>query len=303
MRKQQFLKDVGGTLHFDCLEGRPSAATLTIKTPAGNDLPTAIDEASATITAVDTTVTSWASATPKQVVLASVSGCRVGSKYLITTALGRVGIVEVEAIDTAALTVHLQQPSPWALASGDAFEGIRISYAIVAGNAATTDLNYRAQWAYTVRGVAYQKAQLFDVVRAVPYRVADNPGLKRHAPKLVDEFQLSAVGQQGDWAEWLDEAFDGVLYDLEQKRNWAHTFIDMGIFERVTYERVLLLLADQGYCPVGEDVTEYYRRRERLYNAAFGKMLSSVPWVDSSEDLIVDADEELLCLSSSVLRR
>ena len=187
LRKQRIIEDKAGTIYFDCPEGRPSVATVTVKTNKGGDLPdAAVEDANATIDTVTTTIAAgWVATAPRTVPLASATGVTVGRDYLITTAAGREEWVHITALSGTTATVR--STPGFDLTTGDTFVGTRLTIAITAANAATRAHNYRCAWEYTVGGVQYEGENLFDIVRTPPKNPATTAGARGYAPELLSE--------------------------------------------------------------------------------------------------------------------
>lgn len=291
MRKQQLLVDTAGIVYFDCPEGRPSAATVTIKTSGGSALPTAVSAASATIDSVNTTIATWSDSTPQQCTVASATGITVGRQYLITTATGQKCFVKVRHVVSGTKTVYFEQDAPFDLAAADTFVGTRISYAIIAANTATADLNYRCTWVYTVSSVSYTRNSLFDVVRVLPYNTATSDGFRAYAPDLTEEFELSAASD-GDWTRRLTAAYDKVLFDLDQRGTWPNLLLDMQQLEYCVYERALYELAET-HIPSAFNgfPQDWLKVRAKRYDDTMAQLLQAPSWYDENDDQIEDAGD------------
>ncbi len=289
MRKQQLIKDVAGTVFWDCPEGRPSAATVTIVDKAGAALPTPVSGATATIDAVNTTVATWSASTPRQATLTAITGVVVGRAYLVTTAIGEKCLMRVKGLVVSTKTVYFYHDPPADLTAGDTFVGTRISIAVVIANTATAAMNFRCSWSYTVSSVAYKHDSLFDVWRVLPVNVATEAGLRRHAPDLTDRWHISALSEGSTWADRLEQAFESVLWDIEQdgavlKCPLANALIDQQQLERCVYERLLSDMANSGFAPPGSSWTgdEWSKKRFAIYMSTLRKLESSITWVDDT---------------------
>lgn len=294
MRKLQLLKGVAGSIWFDAPEGRASAATVSIVAADGTALPTPVVAAAATVDAVTTTIASWSASTPAQATLAAITNIVIGRSYLITNHLGESAPVTVKGVDTAGKVVYFWHPLPFPIVGAACpFVGTRLSFAVVAANTATAKLNFVATWAYTV-GSAYRRETLYDVCRMVPYMQATHAGLKKYAQGLVSAWEISAT-PQGSWLPWLEEAWEEILTEIEAKGNRANAMMDMGQMERVTYERVLLALAERTFLPVAyaDQPDTWIKLRRDRYAAAMQTLLQCATVYDEDEDGVVETDETL----------
>ena len=299
MTKQQLLRDRAGTLHYDVLVGRPTAATVTIKRPGGSDLPTAVDEATATIDTVNTTITD-SDATADSITVASATGIEVGRTYLIRTAKGETSSPEVVGVD--GTTVYLDDLPAFDLTSGDEFLGTRISYPLDATQTVTANLNYRASWIYTVNGSETLEHTAFDIVRSIPRNYATDGGFRRHAGALATEFELS-VGES--WGRPIEEGFNHVIRDVYARDGAPNAIIDWSQFETVVYDAVLLRLAQQSHVPPARsnDPAAYVEERAAIYAQALAGAMMSVSWYDEDQDLVVDEGESNTNRFFAVLRK
>lgn len=295
MRKQHLLEDTAGTVYYDIPQGRPSAYTVTIKDRDNANLPNAaVSGATATLDAVNTTVTAWSADTPAQVTLTAITNIARNRTYLLTNAIGETAMLKVKGIDSSGKIVYFYEDCPITLAASDAFQGTRISYVVTALNAAESKLNYRCQWMYTVSSVAYQVQQSFDIVKVIPYNPATSDGLRQYAPALAKQFELSATRNSGDWTERLATSFEKVLFDMEQRGDYAKAIIDWGQWDYAVYERLLLQLAKEDYIPNNYDgiPSEWVGLRQTEYSNVFQQTTQSISWYDDDADFVVDGDEE-----------
>jgi hypothetical protein len=289
VRKQQLTKGVAGSVFWDCPEGRPSSGTVTIVDKAGTALPVPISGATATVDSVNTTVSAWSASTPRQATLASITGVVVGRSYMITTAIGEKMLMRIKGLVVSTKVVYFFHDPPSDLAAGNVFVGVRISIAVVALNTATAAQNFRASWTYTVSSVVYYHDCLFDVWRVLPVNVATEAGLRRHAPDLTDRWHISALGEGTTWADRIDQAYESVLWDIEQrgpalKCPLANAMIDQQQLERAVYERVISDMSSAGFAPSGSSWTgdEWSKKRYAIYMATMRALESSITWVDDT---------------------
>jgi len=297
LRKQRIIEDKQATIYFDAPEGRASAATVTVKTALGQDLPdSAVEDESATIDSVSTTIAAgWDSDDPRSIPVASATGITVDRDYLITTAGGRTEWVRVVAISGSDLTV--QSTPGFDLTTGDAFVGTRLTYVITAANAADRAHDYRAVWEYTVSSIAYDGENVYDVVRTPPKNPANTAGLRKYAPELVNEWN-EILDENYDLQDRIDDAFDRVIVSMQSRspddNTWADAIVQWSQCERSVYERVLLDLALAGYIPpaFNEQGDIWIDRRELEYKEAIEEWTRKIIWYDANDDRIQGAGEE-----------
>jgi len=297
MRKLRLVVDRAGTVYLDCPQGRPSAAvgvapTVTIKTPANADLPTAVSGASATLGVVDTTLSAWSASAPRDLVLTSDTGVVVGEVYLVTDAAGRRTRVHVVGLNAATNTAYLADRPEFDLAAGATFQSTRISYSLPAAQVATRALNYRVEWTYTVGGIAYLVYTLYDVVRHDIINPASVQGIRDYRPELASAWE-DLLGQDRGYTRRIDDAFWRLVDEIESRseKPWCHAVIDWLQCEYAVYERVLLDLAEGGFIPAAFDATSWLDMRRREYVAARDRWIGAIRWLDEDDDLVVDATE------------
>lgn len=298
MRKCQIRKDTGGIIWYDCPEGRPTTATIGIKTPDNAALPTPVSGAAATVDSVSTTVTSWSASAPDEIVVGSVTGILVDRQYRATNAKGEHADVKVRGIVGSTKTVYLYDDCPIPLANADTFVGTRLSYAVTAGNAATADLNYRATWGYTIGTTGYTPDTVYDVVRMLLINRATESGLRMYRPSLISKWRVPATGD-GCWSQRIEQAWEEALLDIEQRHTeapgaFANALVDQGQLEFLVYERVLYDMADEGMLPPGGGWTgdEWRKKRWLEYQDKLSQFDAKIVWVDADGNAAVGTGEE-----------
>jgi len=171
---------VGGSLIWDCPEGRPDSVTsVTVFAAAESDDGTAegATTGSAAIEAnPDTTFdgdSGDGQADPRVCAIAATTGIVVGREYLLETATGLREWAEVVAID-AGVSATVRHPLSNAYVAADTFVSTRITIAID-GTWAADENNvsdsisphsgYRVRWVYVVDGTTCVHDSYFDLLR------------------------------------------------------------------------------------------------------------------------------------------
>ena len=259
---QEIVKDVGGTLTHDAVEGRASAATCTLRKPDTSTLATP----TVTIDAVNTTLNGAASAGDTTVTLTSASGAAVGRSYLLTS-LGRSEWFRVRAINGAVLT--LMDPLAYAHADSSPVVGTRMTFPVTAGNAATLGEGYEYHLTYTVDSVQRVVVEQWDVVRQVwPEAIVAAWEFRRMAGELGEALMEATARTGEDFAVEIANATEDVRGDLLSRyrvkpsrlRAWA-------AFKPAVVWRVLLNWAN-----LGENVPGLYQETpERWQEHAQGE--------------------------------
>ena len=302
MRKQQIQVDAAATLWFRVPDGRPSAAIVSITRASGAALSPVVTGESATIDSASSTISSWSSDSPKLVVVADSSAFRPNRIYRLTNGYGQTSDVDVIGVDHATDTLLLGDDPPWDLAAGHTVQSTWVSLDLLATQTAEPEANYQAQWTVTVGGEAFKHQEPFDVVRQIPYMVATPAGLYRYSPGLIKDWEVSAT-ENGDWNPRLQEAFERILDDLDALGLRAHLLMDWLQVEKVTYEAVLLKLADESFVPSGGydgQGEAWNKTRTQAYGRAFGKLRTNLESYDANNDGKPDEDRSWVQGSVSV---
>lgn len=197
---------------------RASDPSVTVyPTGAGDDGPTeAATSGSASVDAVDTTLTDDVDAGSQDLPLDDVTDIVRGRRYLITNAAGLSEHVDVIGVGT---TVRLQRPLVHDYASGAAFQGTRISIALddtwVANRSKLTDTGdssgYRARWVYTVAGLIQLAVTYFDLVRYPARSLVTGQDIDNRYPGWLDRLPPDHRENQG--ASMIDSAFEAIKLD------------------------------------------------------------------------------------------
>lgn len=127
MSHHVLVKDRGGTLETEFLEGQPATCTVSVFAVVDGSLETVVDEASATVDTVSTTLAEMANQGDTRVKVASASGIVVGRLYKIG-ADGATASENVRVRDVQGTWIHLTQPLTSTHASAATFKGLRVSY-------------------------------------------------------------------------------------------------------------------------------------------------------------------------------
>jgi len=283
------------TLEFQALEGRPTAATLTIKTCDLLDLTTAVVDATATVDPVNTTVDAACGKSqdnPRQIKLAATTSIRIGGRYLLTGAQGseRAEIMGIASGDY----VTARNPLKYDYAPGATFVGTRLTYALTAGNAQSPDgdcdTDFRAEWTYTVDGETYIRETLYDVTRHPWFRMADEVGLKRWNRDLLSRWEEEG---NTDWNADLDEAFARIIEIAEANGWYPGAILGMDKLAVATYWQLAFTKALGGSVPPhsATDPADWLDRCERELGKALDIAEKTITWIDKDQDNEKDAQE------------
>ena len=287
MRKQQIQHEASATIWFRFPEGTPSPTpTVSITRASGAALSPVVTGALAAIDSAGTTISSWSSDSPKTVEVADASGFVPGRVYRITNAHLQTFDVKVVGVSVTSKELLLDKAPPWDLAATWAVTSSWVSFDLAASQTALAEANYQAVWEGTIAGAAYRHQEPFDVVRQIPYMVATPAGLYQYSPALITDWEVSAT-QGGNWSPRLETAFGKVLDDLDALGLRAHLLLDWLQVEVVTYEAVLLKLADESYVPAGGydgQGANWMKERRHRYAEEFAKLRTTLEGYDANND-------------------
>jgi len=293
---QQVKKSTATTLRYRPQQGRASAATLTIKTKDLLDLTTAVEDVSATINSVSTTVdaASGVSQTnPRKLYLAATTNISKEGIYILTDGEGRTEEVEVVGISSGDY-VFLKDDLQRDYESSDTFVGTELTYTLTAGNAqdpnGDCDVDFRVEWTYTVDGTSYIRETLYDVVRHPWYRAASISGFRRWN---ADLFSLYDLDTNASWEADLDEAFDRIIEVVDAKGFRPNAIVGMDKLVIPVYWQLALTKALAGTHPpyATNDPESYIERLESNLKQALDTALKTITWIDKDQDNTKEADE------------
>jgi hypothetical protein len=297
MRKAQLRYSAAGTIRFRFPDGRPDAGTATVSVvrPSGTSLSPAVSGESATIDPASTSVSAWSSTSPDQVVVADSTGFIIERVYQIKNKYGQTADVEVIGISTelGVTTLILGELAPWDLDTDCTIYSCWVSYDLTGAQLLNPQAGYMATWLAEFDGTEIEHRSFFDVVRAVPYMVANQSGMHEHLGKLVAAWEISATsGGDGAWQPRLEDAFWQVLDDLDDIGLRAELLLNMHQLEKMTYAALLLKLAEENFTPGGsfemEPLTWLKEVRAR-YQVEFDKVRRHLTQYDADDS--GDADE------------
>lgn len=296
--------DAGGTLVFEpTTRLRPSAATLTLVTPAAATLATP----TVTIDPVNTTLSTAAVEGDLDIVLTSVTGVAARRYYVLTTASGEVARVRVRSVVASTKTVTLFSPLRFDAASASTFFSTRMTAPVTAGNAATLGEGYEARWSVTTSEGTQVDTTRWDVVRSAwPHDLVTPADLERFAgPLLTTEIQ----GADSWGLAFLDEietATEGVKVDILEQGRRPSLFRSFASFKAPVMERVLLDMSYMGRAVPAIDQNDpqsYRQMREQRYSRALAQALATTKDYDLDESGTADSVEGQQRIQVMRLRR
>ena len=299
----QVKQDTAAYLYFQPEEGRPTSATITIKTPGDNDLAVAVDGVSVTVDTVNTTTDAAAGESQdnrRLIPLTATTGITVDESYLITDTTGLKEWVEVEAINSG-VSVVVKSDLAHDYTSGATFVGTKLSYLLAAENTteALKDTDFRAEWTYTVAGVEYVRENFYDVVRAPWYRAATMEGFEASNRDIFAQ----AKDNNEPLEDILEEAWLDVLQRIEAKGWRPGLIIGMNRLSRPTYKAAILALAEGGgYKQPGYTDLETWIDLMKLRSTeSLDQALAGVTWLDKNDDAQRSESEEKPAMNSTTI--
>lgn len=271
-------KDVGGTLFIDGLDERADASpTFTVYGPKGSSLGTG----SATVDAVNTTLSSSALAGALSVAVASASNIAVGRNYLIGGTVDTGGEwVTVRAI--SGTTITLARPLVLAKASGVSFVGTRLSVAITASMVTSVARHCRVEVVYTVSAATRPTVTIaFDITR-----YALITGLTLERVRDIDPIVTKRASEGTVWPRLFDVAWEVLLAAVASQKNPGALVGAIDLTMPHAYA-VLRLIAQH-------DVSEAGIKRMEMLSIAYDNELSkalAAAAIDDDQDGIIEPNE------------
>lgn len=260
--------------------GQPSAATVTLRTPAV-DFEAAVN---ATRDQMSTTLSAAGAEGDESLTIASAAVVR-GRYYLATTASGDLLPVRAKNEGTVT-TFHLESPLQRAVASGAALKGAMVSLAL---SATQTEVKGEclARWSATIGGVVHIWDQPFDIVEAFQFYTM-NPAKLFSAYPIMYRLSLPA---DLDLNEAIANTWDyNILPMLEAKGMHLNKIKSTHALEPVHAVGVLLHLLSMDESKPADFVAQWQERFEQQVERALARRTF---WYDVSDELEIrdDVDE------------
>ena len=261
---QALLKDRGGTVETYFVDRRPTSCTVSIYDGSGS---AKVDSAACTVDSVNTTTTASVDVDVDTISLASVTGIVAGRRYLLGGTVPEV--VSVKAVAGSAVT--LWAPLGLEHASGSAFQGLRVSYAV---SGASCGALWWDGYADFVPDSGDVQTESVDCVRRkVPEQLIDVSDIR----ELFSEEQ-KALSASLDLPRAFRSARDQMLIDFGGK-NRANTLIGTDHFRRPCAAKFWLMRRHE-FGPEWQDAMTVL---EREYDGLIQRLISQVP-VDADQD-------------------
>jgi hypothetical protein len=136
---------------------------------------------------------------------------------------------------------------------------------------------YRAVWAYTIGGVAYQADQLFEVNARLLKPVLGLAEVERYLPAAWDELLAGgdAAGEQA-----IEDGWDDLLSDVAARDFFVDRIMDPERLRQPHRAKVLASL----YRSFGPEWGEAATRAEATYQGELDKLLAAPGWYDANQD-------------------
>jgi hypothetical protein len=290
---QYLLEDRAGTVYLDVPAGRPSAATLTVKTAGGGNLPSAsVIAQAATVDELTRTVQTWSASNPRFITLAAGAGTLAMDRdYVFRKANGKTETIRVIGVVSNTIEIPDELPPSLNPTASDYVDSARVSYSLTAAQLADRGL-YRCEWVATVSSVVYIYETLFRVVRALPRCTATAAGLRQYEPELCSRWD-QFVQRDGSWQSRVDAAWLKVLAEIEGRgEHVIDRIVDWSQAEHAVYERVLLDMAATKRPSDDWSPMDWQAVRKEAYRNALDTWLQSVRWYDDAQAGRVQTEDE-----------
>lgn len=299
----EIIKDVGGDLVLDAPElARPSAATVTLYTPAGVEH---VASATATIDPANELLTANSDAGSATVTVADSSDFEVGRRYVMRADGGRVEWVRVVNNDTTADVLTLAGELAFSYTTTSSIFSTQLTVAVTAAKAATLDEGYEGRWKYTVGGDVQRVNTYWDVTLTRWMDVA----IPRYQFKLIagdlaaPEFE-SVEGEGLAFEEELEQAVIKVRREVSSRGYRPALFRSVSDFTEAFCQRLLLSFSERGENVPSiwqDDPTGWIELRREVYEQSIVAALNNANY-DADESGDVTDIERDARLGSSVIR-
>lgn len=269
MSIQTLIKAVGGTIETQFLDRTLTSCTVGVYTAEGAAKVAA--GTAATVDTVATTLSGAAAARATSVTVTSASGIVTNRRYRIGTT-GTAEAPEVVTVKSVSgTTVTLWAPLVVAHASGAAFAGTRVSYAVTSTQADNTWINGWATFTPTSGDPVTEAVECY--LTKIPEFLCDESDLRLVFPKLSKN-----IDAELDLPAALREARDATLLDLGGK-NRAQTFLGANEFRRQAALKFWLL---RRYA-FGDEWTDQMDRLKAEYDERKTELIATMP-IDADQD-------------------
>jgi hypothetical protein len=256
--------------------GRPTAATFDVFAQYASDDETPVFSGTATIDAVNTTLTGYAGPTesdPQRLDLDSTAGIVVGRRYLLEQSQRKEW---VEFVEVGAGYARSRHPVQGEFSPGATLEGVTLTAAVDDAWAADvsnlSDMSdpapdYRVKWDVTVGSAQLVIYSFFDLVRSGVDHGVDIEHINARAPGLVDSLPTEYRLEAG--RPLIDGAWAGVRADFVSLAIDPNAVRDPEVVDELVILRTLRSLAEGGWAPAGVDKTAYLGLTRDNYDRFF----------------------------------
>tara|TARA_R110000824_G_scaffold270393_1_gene458853 strand:+ start:13219 stop:14115 length:897 start_codon:yes stop_codon:yes gene_type:complete len=296
---QEILEDIGGTLEFTSpiLPGVGSSVTCELFAPTSK---TAFASGTATYSAVTYLA---AAVTDRDTYTAATgySSLKVGSSYLWMDGDGWEQVIKIANLPGSDV-VELESPFMDDATSGSNVRELDCTFAVSASDAADRGLNYRCEWTVTpTTGDVAKRQTMFHVVRT-QFEPAITPS---EAYRYAEANMAGAVlsWEPGRSIELANRASEKVRREIQSSGAYPHLVGESDAFKTAGLYALKLELAMMGFVPPGFDPGVYATTVQESLKSEIRQTLSSLTWLDSDDDGIVDSDEGLGPYTIRVQRR
>jgi hypothetical protein len=285
--RQRLQAEQGGVLYFGASEARffgvPSAATVSIKSSLGRDLPVAVEGAPAGIDPFRAIVDQDYPAGSRRITVNVPIGINIGSDYLLTADDGEHVQIEVAAVNGTTRQVLMADGLPRDIPAGSLMRGVEIVYRLAGDQCLPPAVNgylYRAVWDYVIGGEAYQSDQLFEVrARLLKPTMSEADALRLLPAPLAE---LEPIGGVQALRRAIDQAWGDVLDDLDREGFDPDLVMDAERLRSCHISRSLYRLGMRW----GAAYAEWTKARGEDYAQQFKSALGSGGWYDKGQDSV-----------------
>jgi len=277
---QHVVKDAGGTLSLVFDGGRPTTASLAVKTGDGATIIT-IADVIASLHACDTTLASAASDGDRTITVASAADISPRDELQLA---GLTERARVESISGSIVT--LWRPLLNSHASGAAVTVPRFDVSISASQASETWFDGRAEW--TLDGALYDVTSCECTI--YPFRLAQaalEPQLNKELSRLG-----AILGRNDDSREVLEDGFAAVLERIGAKDRVRVNIGSAGLQRATVYASIAGIFRARP----GDEAERLYTRYDDLVKVEIDRAHGHMPRDENQDGVVTDREKRSRCV-------
>ena len=283
---QEILEDVGGTLEFVAPVEPTSSTSVTCALVKPTE-STSYETGTATLSSNNYSV---ASVTDRDTVtLDGWTGMVIGQTFMYVDPSGWKQRIKISNMP-GSYVIELESPFIEDPQVGGSVYPLSCTFSVSAATAADRAMQYRCEWlvaSTTDDDVKHQT--LFHVVRTQFEDSVTPSEAYRYAESNMAGAVLS--WDPGRSVELANRASEKVRREIQSSGAYPHLIGESDAFKTAGLYALKLELAMMGFVPPGFDPGVYATTVQESLKSEIRQTLSSLTWLDSDDDGIVDSDE------------